>query len=173
MIVVFESNPEIYYWLINNIKLNNANNIHLMPYALGDSIGTAELYIPKTNIEASSFIKDHLLRNPLGNLGLLKRFRVPVITLDHFLENARRLIGRDVNGIDIMKVDVEGYELKVLMGAEKALGRGVIDRFVIEVHIDQVSTVDVVKLLSEYGYKPMAIKHFNNVKDMVYLKLFK
>ena len=59
------------------------------------------------------------------------------------------------------------------MGAGKALSRGVIDRFVIEVHIDQVSTVDVVKLLSEYGYKPMARKHFNNVKDMIYLKLFR
>ena len=59
------------------------------------------------------------------------------------------------------------------MGAEKALGRGVIGRFVIEVRIDRVSTVDVVKFLNEYGYKPMALKHFNNVKDMIYLKLFK
>ena len=35
MVIAFEPNPETYYWLINNIKLNNANNIH--------PIGTAEM----------------------------------------------------------------------------------------------------------------------------------
>ena len=53
MVITFEPSPETYYWLINNIKLNNASNIHPMPYALGDSTGTAELYVPKTNIEAT------------------------------------------------------------------------------------------------------------------------
>ena len=75
--------------------------------------------------------------------------------------------------IDIMKINVEGYELKVLMGVEKALSKGIVDRFIIEIHIDQVSSVDIVKFLNEYRYKPIAPKHFNNVKDMVYLELFK
>ena len=171
--IAFEPNPETYYWLINNIKLNNANNIHPMPYALGDSIRIAELYVPKTNIEAASFVKDHLIQSPLGNLGLLKHFRTPIITLDYFLENARKFIGRGIDNIDIMKIDVEGYELKVLMGAKKTLSKGIIDRFIIEVHIDQVNIIDVIKLLNGDGYKPIAPRHFYNVKDMLYLKLFK
>ena len=72
-----------------------------------------------------------------------------------------------------MKIDVKGYELKVLMGAKKTLNKGIIDRFIIEVHIDQLNTIDIVKFLSEYGYKPIGLKHFYNVKDIIYIKLFK
>ena len=145
-----------------------------MQYALGDSIGTAENICTKINTEVSSLIKNHFITESPWRLGAFKVLQgTPIITLDYFLENTRRFINRNVNNIDIMKINVEGYKLKVLMGVEKALSKGIVDRFIIEVHIDQVSTVNIVKFLNEYRYKPIALKHFNNVKDMVYLKLFK
>ena len=44
---------------------------------------------------------------------------MPVIILDYILGNAGRFINRDVGDINIMKTDVEGYELKVLMGVRR------------------------------------------------------
>ena len=172
-VVAFEPNPESYYWLKNNISLNRASNIYALPYALGDYIGVAKLYVPRINIEASSLIPQHIIRNPQGDLGILKSFNVPIITLDHFLAKANKLIGRRVESIDILKIDVEGYELKVLMGSREALSRGIINRLVIEVHIDQVKTQDLINFLNEYNYKAVGVKRFNQVKDMVYLKLSK
>jgi len=48
---------------------------------------------------------------------------------------------------------------------------GLIDRFVIEVHTDQVSTKDLVKYLAIHGYTMDEIVRFGNVKDIVYLRL--
>jgi hypothetical protein len=73
--------------------------------------------------------------------------------------------------VDLAKIDVEGYEMNVLRGAKRALERGLIKRFIIEVHKDQVSTEDVIKYLSSYGYKVDTIASFGNVKDILYMKL--
>ncbi|GAB6948085.1 hypothetical protein JCM16161A_22150 [Vulcanisaeta sp. JCM 16161] len=65
-----------------------------------------------------------------------------------------------------MKIDVEGYEMRVLMGSRNALSKGPIDKLIIEVHTDQVRTIDVINYLGDYGYRPIGIKHFDHVKDM-------
>ncbi|WP_440060007.1 FkbM family methyltransferase [Thermogladius sp. 4427co] len=172
-VIAFEPNPESFYWLVNNIRLNKVKNIKALPYALGNSIGFARLYMPKANIEASSLIKDHLLKNPVGDLGVLKYFDVPLVTLDYILSNSSRFIGRKIDSVDIAKIDVEGYELKVLEGSKNILSRGVIDKLVIEVHIDQVKTTDLLSFLRDYGYRLARIKHFDHVKDVAYFKLIK
>ncbi|WP_054856741.1 FkbM family methyltransferase [Vulcanisaeta sp. JCM 16159] len=89
LVIAFEPNPETYRWLRSNIELNRARNIRALPYALGDSISIARLYIPRSNVEASSLIKDHLTKNQIGNLGLVKYYDVPVVTLDHVLSRSR------------------------------------------------------------------------------------
>jgi hypothetical protein len=61
--------------------------------------------------------------------------------------------------------------MRVLRGAERALREGLIDRFVIEVNTDQVSTKDLVKYLAIHGYTMDEIVRFGNVKDIVYLRL--
>ncbi|WP_054856740.1 FkbM family methyltransferase [Vulcanisaeta sp. JCM 16159] len=70
-----------------------------------------------------------------------------------------------------MKIDVEGYEMRVLMGSRSTLSKGLIDKLIIEVHTDQVRTIDVINYLSDYGYRPVRIKHLNHVKDMAYIRL--
>ena len=94
-----------------------------------------------------------------------------MVTLDHVIDKSMEIVGRPVRHVDLVKVDVEGYEMRVLKGAIRTLERGLVERFVIEVHIDQVSTKDVIKYLGDYGYKLDAIIHFDHVKDMVYLGL--
>lgn len=96
---------------------------------------------------------------------------VPVITLDHLIDNSLNLIGKRIDRVNLMKIDVEGYEMKVLEGARKSLEKGLISKVVIEVHIDQVSTAELVKYLIQFGYTLDKAIRFSNVKDIVYMRL--
>jgi FkbM family methyltransferase len=170
-VIAFEPNPIAYRWLISNIELNGATNIKALPYALGDEITRQKLYVAGENIGASSLIMNHIINSPVGRYPIVGEFVVPVVTLDYVIDKSVEIVGRSVRRIDLVKVDVEGYEMRVLKGAIRTLERGLVERFVIEVHIDQVSTKDVIKYLGDYGYKLDAIIHFDHVKDIVYLGL--
>ncbi len=75
--------------------------------AAGPSSGQARLVVPK-NLSGSS-----LLLNP--KIGAERT--VPVVTLDEVAE------GHDLSGPYLVKLDVQGYELDVLAGAEAVLGQ--------------------------------------------------
>jgi FkbM family methyltransferase len=170
-VIAFEPNPIAYRWLISNIELNRATNIKALPYALGDEITRERLYVAGENIGASSLIMNHIINSPAGKYSIVGEFVVPVVTLDYVIDKSVEIVGRPVRRIDLVKVDVEGYEMRVLRGAERALREGLIDRFVIEVHTDQVSTKDLVKYFAIHGYTMDEIVRFGNVKDIVYLRL--
>jgi len=61
--------------------------------------------------------------------------------------------------------------MRVLRGAERALREGLIDRFTIEIHTDQVNTKYLIKYLTNYGYTIDKVVRFKNIKDIVYLRL--
>jgi FkbM family methyltransferase len=170
-VIAFEPNPIAYRWLISNIELNGATNIKALPYALGDEITRERLYVAGENIGASSLIMNHIINSPAGKYSIVGEFVVPVVTLDYVIDKSVEIVGRPVRRIDLVKVDVEGYEMRVLKGAERALREGLIDRLVIEVHTDQVNTKDLVKYLANHGYTMDKAMRFGNVKDMVYLRL--
>jgi FkbM family methyltransferase len=169
-VAAFEPNPMAFRWLISNIELNNATNIKALPYALGDKITKQKLYVAGENEGASSLIMNHIIDNPIGRYPIVGEFVVPVATLDYVIDKSTEILGKPIRRIDLVKIDVEGYEMKVLRGAGKALYEGLIDKFVIEVHLDQVNTKDLLKYLADYGYAMDKVVRFGNVKDIVYLK---
>lgn len=171
LVLSFEPNPLAYYWLMNNIRLNKADNVVAFPLALGDASGKMQLYVAKENIGASSLIAEHVLQNPAGKYTVVDKFYVPVTTLDRFLEENKHYMNKPIRNLDLVKMDVEGYELKVLKGAEKTLKEGLIMRLIIEVHVDQVSTETVIQHLKKYGFHIVEIKHFGKVKDIIYANL--
>jgi len=170
-VAAFEPNPLAFRWLINNIKLNNATNIKALPYALGDDIGTQKLYIAGENVEASSLMVNHIVNNPSDKYLIAGEYIVPVVTLDYIINRSMKIIGKSINYVDLAKIDVEGYEMKVLKGAEETLQKGLISKFVIEVHIDQVNTKELIKYLSDKGFALDKVVRMDHVKDMVYVKL--
>jgi FkbM family methyltransferase len=167
----FEPNPLAFRWLLNNIALNNVGNVKALPFALGDRNSKMLLYVAGENIEASSFIANHITHNPSGQYTIVNTFTVLMTKLDYVIEKSNQVIGKVVTHIDLVKIDVEGYEMHVLRGAEKTLSKGLIERFVIEVHKDQVSTKNLVEYLKSFGYTTDKIITFCHIKDVVYLKL--
>jgi len=170
-VVAFEPNPVAFRWLINNIELNKVSNIKALPFALGDKLEKKTLYVAEKIIGVSSLIKNHVLHNPSGKDTIFSSHVVQVLTLDYLLEKSPRIIGKPLQIVDLAKIDVEGYEMNVLRGAKKVLEEGLIKKFIIEVHKDQVSTEDIVNYLSTYGYKVDTVVGFDSVKDIVYMRL--
>jgi len=170
-VVSFEPNPLAFRWLLNNTALNDVRNVKALPFALGDRNGKVVLYVAVENIGASSLIANHITHNPSGRYTIVNTFTVLMTKLDYVIEKSNQVIGKAVTHIDLVKIDVEGYEMYVLRGAEKSLGRGILERFVIEVHKDQVSTESLVEYLKGFGYGIDKVIGFNHVKDVVYLKL--
>jgi FkbM family methyltransferase len=167
-VAAFEPNPLAYRWLVNNLELNGVKNVKALPYALGDSRGKLTLYVASANLGASSLLKNHLA---VGGWAVAISFTIPVLTLDYVFERSATLAGRHLYRVDLAKIDVEGYEMRVLKGAEKSLREGLIERFVIEVHLDQVGTRELVTYLAAYGYSLDKVVRFDRVKDVAYLRL--
>jgi FkbM family methyltransferase len=93
-VYAFEPNPHNLALLRRNIEINRAS-VNVLPFALGARAGKASL-------------------SPVGGVSRIVKedgVEVEMRTLDSF----------ELPGADLLKVDVEGYELEVIRGAKKTL----------------------------------------------------
>ena len=54
------------------------------------------------------------------NIKVTDKVRIQLDTLDSYVHNTK------INSIDLLKIDVEGHELKVLEGAKNSLSKNII-----------------------------------------------
>jgi FkbM family methyltransferase len=101
-VYAIEAHPRIYRYLVENLKLNGLENVEPIHCALGDHAGEAIL---------SDIRSDDQNRLTPSGQGV----RVPVKRLDDLPIDEER--------IDLLKIDVEGYEKMVLHGGPNVLRR--------------------------------------------------
>jgi FkbM family methyltransferase len=102
----FEPNPEIIQNLQKNIEANNLKErIEIFPIALGQNIGASRLYLPHNDLASSS-----ATLNPSAS----KFFEVKTSTLDDLFA---------IESVDLIKIDVEGFESEIFAGGKKVLER--------------------------------------------------
>jgi FkbM family methyltransferase len=146
----FEPSPTMFSWLSRNVRANGGRNIHLNRLALGDREKTATLYLSTPeNTGATSMNQQY---NFSG-----KRTDVHCITLDSYLAQ------HGIMSVDVMKVDVEGAELEVLIGAEKLLTGPNAPHLVVEFQESNQarfgsSCAKLAAFLTDRGYKLMTIQ---------------
>lgn len=108
----FEPNSETFRRLSRNVNANGISNIKMHQVALGDSDTIMDF---RENLDGN-----------LGNSGFVDESahlqdakvhfkRIPVRQADKFIE------GLEIHRIDFVKIDVEGFELKVLNGLRKTI----------------------------------------------------
>ncbi len=111
----FEPSPEMYARFKENMLLNGFENITVYPVALAAEAGEALLYPDNAhNPGASSLI---------NNQGHVKPIAVKKQTLDEYTIHSP---------VVVLKVDVEGYEMEVLKGAEQLLSRNDAPALIVE-----------------------------------------
>lgn len=137
--------------------INNAN-IEVYNLGVGDFDGELDFYEEQLGGELSSFL-DLSLENAH------RKNSVPIITLDNFCTS------HNLNSIDYLKIDCEGFDLKVLLGAKNLLKEKKISHIQFEYNNSWMSSGSTIKyaakFLQENGYKlfiitKKGIKSFNH-----------
>ncbi len=101
-VIAAEAHPKIYAFLQRNLRLNNAINVAAYNVALGNLEGSLH-FSNKRSDEQNCVLTDG------------QGISVPVTTLDSLVPKSPR--------INLLKIDVEGYEPFVLQGAGETLRR--------------------------------------------------
>ncbi len=144
---VFSIEP-IKYLSERQEKIFKDRNIRVFNFALGDKKSTKNFYIPIHNDPESSFLK-----KPRSKVKKIK-----IIKGDNLIKDIK---------VDFIKIDVEGFEEKVLFGLKKTIYRY---RPLLLIEIEKrhnKNYLNIFKFLNKLNYK---IFFINNENKMVKIK---
>ncbi|GIV19459.1 MAG: hypothetical protein KatS3mg023_1210 [Armatimonadota bacterium] len=145
-VVAFEPHPYSYHRLNRNLRVNRLANVVSLQCAVGDTATTLDLFQPSRHLSAATFD-----REKAENLkeGALIVHHVEVDSLDSLIARYQLPLP------DMVKVDVEGFEVHVLRGAHETIQRCYPDWF-IEIHRninEEPTTPQIVEMLTTYSYR--------------------
>ena len=140
-VVALEPHPRSRILLERTIKLNNLQNVKILPYALSTHDGKSILHSPKYRALAS-LRRDH----PEYFCGeIFEEHEVECISLKTLL----KIAGHEE--IDLLKLDIEGLEYDVLEHSITELNR--IRRIIVEAHLNTCPIPKLDKLLKNNGFE--------------------
>lgn len=135
-IYAFEPVPEVYSQLVENTS--QYKNIKTVPLALSDKNGETKMFVSSGRSDASSSLlapKEHLDVHP--DVLFNNTIDVETITLDDFC------LKNNISHIDFMWLDMQGYELPMLMAAKNMISK-------ISVIYSEVSLIETYEGVSTY-----------------------
>jgi FkbM family methyltransferase len=149
---LFEPSP-IAYQLLKQAVAKSSNqdgvSLEIVCQALGDCAGEISFYVEPCAGETSSFVKSHTHRDA-------KMIKVVVGTLDDELEK------RTIEDVDIVKIDAEGFDCKILRGAANAITRQAFGVIQFEYNGPWAKVGDTlysaIHLLTRSGYEVFLLK---------------
>lgn len=135
-VLAFEPNPSTYRLLAFNTEL--VENIGIVNQGLGDEPGTLMLVEDSMNMGASSIVRKAGAED--------RQIPVQIETLDKATA--------DIDAIEMIKIDVEGFEINVLRGAGELIARHQ-PIIVFEQHAKEFhdGTTESLSFLRELGYR--------------------
>lgn len=150
-LIFFEPTPETFKILEKNLS----GKAILINKALGNENRQIEMNIEYSNQgQSNSILKPLLHLEQYPHIKFNEKIIVDMVRLDDFMENNESQIDR--SKFNMINMDVQGYELEVLKGAEKTLEH--IDYIMTEINRDLVyenctMVNDLDEYLSKYSFK--------------------
>lgn len=148
-VLSFEPFPEIYQVLVETSQSDSS----IIPYnkAISDKIGYETLYINQ-NVDTNSLLASKLTGTSIDRqTATVREIAVPTITIDEVCKQ------QGITAIDILKLDIQGGELKALSGASQLLAEKKIALIYTEVSFfsaykNSPLFHDIAQYLYSYGY---------------------
>jgi FkbM family methyltransferase len=154
-VIAFEPNPRLAGMLAASIALNPELNIHVERSAVGDQPGELPLHLASVSRNSGlSSLRSDLPDTAGGTV------TVPVVTIDDYC--ARRTLTPD-----LIKIDVEGFELQVLQGATRTLTETPPGAVICEIAPGRDDPQRIIALMRAHGYEPYAIADDGGLRGMV------
>ena len=148
-VIAIEPEKENCKLLNKNIILNDLE-ISVIEEAVGNKEGEMKMYLNNINNRGHSLSEKFVNETKERKKKYDSSIQVKVNTLDNLFES-----------IDLLKIDIEGFELEVLEGSKRLLAEKKIKKMIIE--IDDFNLESIKKLLNKYGYL------INKIEDSNYL----
>jgi len=152
--------PENFKLLEKNIKLNGFTNVETYNIALGNKNKETEMYISeKSNLH--SMIRTRNVSD--------KKIKIQLLTVDEFLKNKKTP--------NLIRMDVEGYEYKILEGMKETLKNKKFSKLFIEIHfhiMDKSESEALLEILKKDNFeiKKISICYGTNIQ-MIFGKIKK
>jgi FkbM family methyltransferase len=152
-VISFEPAPSYFERLAAIRQLNPQYRWQVYQRGLGATDCCAQLAVSSKNIGWNSMVPGQIPPDVVA-----QTVSIPIRRLDDCLEED------GVDRVRLLKIDVEGYEGSVILGAEASLRSGRIDHLIVEVQPDQYAALgldfrQVMGLLDECGYRAYATRH--------------
>jgi len=145
-VIAFEPSPRERLVLARNLRLNSSSNVRIENYALGHEASKAQLFLVGGGEDGCNSLR------PPAVAATTRTVLVDVTSIDDYLLNA------SINIVDFVKLDVEGAEREVLLGASGLLGAS--SPPVILAEVQDIRTRpwgyparEIVQLLDRAGYE--------------------
>jgi FkbM family methyltransferase len=142
IVSAFEPNPDLFSALEKNLKLNRIRNVKSVQMALDDQPGEAYLYL---NHDTHTSIGSLIQSSTAGKKVLVRKTSLDIYCEDY-----------SISSIDLMKIDVEGYETNVIQGGLSIIKKS--SPIILMESLTQETLEKQFKLLSALGYlRPLQV----------------
>jgi FkbM family methyltransferase len=141
-VLALEPFPETFARLRANVALNALDNIECIAAAAGDQEGTADFFASSGGLPCSSSLSYAFMKGTPD----IRSTRVVVVALD------RLLVERNVQRVDLVKLDTETTEVQALRGMSRTLERDQ-PTLICEVLRGRGVEQDLEALLRTFGYR--------------------
>jgi len=145
-VYAFEAEPSTYKVLVENVELNRYENVVPLDHAVSGRPGLADLFLGRATGEGISLL-NRLYSGGAGEA----RVAVAATTLDDFLAS------QGEPHIDLLKMDIEGWEVRALEGMGRLLQRPSPPKLIIEFYPDGLQSsgaepCDLLRKLTGLGF---------------------
>lgn len=143
-VLAIEPQSRVLPVLQENLRLNDASNVIVVPYAISDKTGSEELFLSV----------DH----NTGGSGLTKtsRFNLPTerVTTRSLIDVVDR---HGIDNVDLIKMDIEGFEYEAILGSTQLFRNKRVGTIALELHGAQIRSRgrdphDIERFLRECDY---------------------
>lgn len=167
----FEPVDEIYSKLVKNVS--SYNQIKTYPIALGDKVGKIEIYVSEQVNNPGIASGSSSILEPKQHIEVDKTIIFPrkvnsfMITIDEWAKN------NNISYIDLMWLDMQGYELNALMNAKSILHTVkaiIIEVEFIEAYKNQYQFEEIKIWLENEGFKMLALANYGWFGDAIFIR---
>ena len=158
-VISIEPLKQAVFWLKKNYILNGFSNYEILEKAVGNNSGTMTLYKKSSSSVQGTLDPDITKREYIPSGEIL------VETIDEIIST------RNIDKVDILKIDVEGFEYEVLSGCKNSFKQNKIKKIICEIHSSYLKKKGldekmIYSLLKENGF---SITVLDKSKDLPHI----